>query len=189
MIMARILGWRSAAMNMCSVRHSPIPSAPNWWAFCASSGVSAFALTPSRRISSAQLSTVLNSSDTSGSWSGTSSTVTNAPPSSAIQSPSFKTTPFTCICRASMLMSSADAPATHGLPIPRATSAAWLALPPSEVRMPRAARKPATSSASVKADEHDVAAFLLSRDGVRGIEDDLPLAAPADAATPRARIS
>ena len=29
--------------------------------------------------------------------------------------------------------------ATQGLPIPRATSAAWEALPPSEVRMPRAA--------------------------------------------------
>ena len=29
MIIACIFGWRSAAMNMCSVRHSPIPSAPN----------------------------------------------------------------------------------------------------------------------------------------------------------------
>ena len=28
MIIARIFGWRSAAMNMCSVRHSPMPSAP-----------------------------------------------------------------------------------------------------------------------------------------------------------------
>ena len=29
MIIARIFGWRSAAMNMCSVRHRPMPSAPN----------------------------------------------------------------------------------------------------------------------------------------------------------------
>ncbi len=28
MIIARIFGWRSSAMNMCSVRHSPMPSAP-----------------------------------------------------------------------------------------------------------------------------------------------------------------
>ena len=39
---------------------------------------------------------------------------------------------------------------THGRPMPRATSAAWLALPPSDVRMPRAAKNPATSAASVK---------------------------------------
>ena len=33
MIIARIFGWRSEAMNMCSVRHSPMPSAPNSRAF------------------------------------------------------------------------------------------------------------------------------------------------------------
>ena len=36
-------------MNMCSVRQRPIPSAPNSRAFAASSGVSAFARTRSRR--------------------------------------------------------------------------------------------------------------------------------------------
>ena len=29
MIIARIFGWRSSAMNMCSVRHRPMPSAPS----------------------------------------------------------------------------------------------------------------------------------------------------------------
>jgi hypothetical protein len=52
MIIAFISGWRSAAMNMCSVRHSPMPSAPSSRALAASSGVSALARTPSRRCSS-----------------------------------------------------------------------------------------------------------------------------------------
>ncbi len=58
MIIARIFGWRSAAMNMCSVRQRPTPSAPNSRARRASSGVSAFARTPSVRSSSHQPSTV-----------------------------------------------------------------------------------------------------------------------------------
>ena len=57
---------RSSPKNMCSVRHSPIPSAPNDRARAASSGVSAFALTPSRRNSSAQASTWRKSSPISG---------------------------------------------------------------------------------------------------------------------------
>ena len=47
-------GAAPSAMNMCSVRQSPMPSAPNSRAFAASSGVSAFARTPSRRSPSAQ---------------------------------------------------------------------------------------------------------------------------------------
>ena len=39
MIIVRILGWRSSAMNMCSVRHRPMPSAPSSRACGASSGV------------------------------------------------------------------------------------------------------------------------------------------------------
>ena len=66
MIIARIFGWRSAAMNMCSVRQRPMPSAPNSRAFRASSGVSAFARTPSWRISSAHPSTCWKFSSTSG---------------------------------------------------------------------------------------------------------------------------
>ena len=38
MIIARIFGWRSAAMNMCSVRQRPMPSAPNSRALRASVG-------------------------------------------------------------------------------------------------------------------------------------------------------
>ena len=38
MTIAHILGWRSSPMNMCSVRHSPMPSAPSSRARGASSG-------------------------------------------------------------------------------------------------------------------------------------------------------
>ena len=63
LVAARIIscttGSRSGAMNMCSVRQRPMPSAPNSRAFAASSGVSAFARTRSRRSSSAQPRIVL----------------------------------------------------------------------------------------------------------------------------------
>ena len=44
-IMRRTIGRRSSARNMCSVRHSPIPSAPSRRAVAASGPVSAFART------------------------------------------------------------------------------------------------------------------------------------------------
>ncbi len=146
----RIFGWRSAAMNMCSVRHSPMPSAPNSSARRASSGVSALARTPRVRSSSAHPSTVSNCSLIAASTSGTSSVVT-APldPSIAIRSPSWSTVPFTRTSPPCRSISSSAAPVTAGRPIPRATSAACEALPPSEVRIPAAASNPATSSASV----------------------------------------
>ncbi len=191
MIIARILGWRSAAMNMCSVRHSPIPSAPNSRALAASSGVSALARTPSVRTSSAQRSTVSKWSDTSGSSSSTSSAVTSpAEPSIAIRSPSLSSVSPTLTVFACRSISSAAAPETHGLPIPRATSAACDALPPSAVRMPLAAWKPATSSASVKGRTR-----ITSRPSSPAatascaVNTIAPLAAPGDAATPSASTS
>ena len=45
--------WRRSPRNMCSVRHSPMPSAPKRRARSASSGVSALVRTPSRRVASA----------------------------------------------------------------------------------------------------------------------------------------
>ena len=62
MIISRITGSRSSAMNMCSVRQRPMPSAPSSRAFAASSGVSAFARTASLRNPSAHSSTVSKSS-------------------------------------------------------------------------------------------------------------------------------
>ena len=56
---------------MCSVRQSPMPSAPNLTATRASAGVSALARTPSLRTLSAQPISVPNSPDSAGSIIGT----------------------------------------------------------------------------------------------------------------------
>ena len=56
---------------MCSVRQSPMPSAPNFTASRASAGVSALARTPSVRTLSAQPISVPNSPDSAGSIIGT----------------------------------------------------------------------------------------------------------------------
>ncbi len=101
-------------------------------------------------MSSAHSSTRSKYSSTCASISGTSSSVTQPlVPSIAIRSPAWTSVPLTEIVRALRSMVSASAPTTAGRPMPRATSAACDALPPSEVRMPLAAWKPATSSASV----------------------------------------
>ncbi len=51
--MVRTAATRSSPRNMCSVRHSPIPSAPRSMALADWPGVSALARTLSRRTSSA----------------------------------------------------------------------------------------------------------------------------------------
>ena len=159
---------------MCSVRHRPTPSAPNRRARAASSGVSAFARTPRRRSSSHQPSSFAKRSSTSGRTSGTSSVVT-APvePSMAIMSPARSTRSPTWTSWACRSMSRSPAPVTAGRPIPRATSAACEALPPSLVRMPAAALNPATSSASVNGRTSTTASpFARRGDRVLGREDD-----------------
>ena len=78
------------------------------------------------------------------------------------------------------------APTTHGLPHPRATTAAWLVMPPRDVRIPFALHMPPTSSALVS-----------SRTKMHGLPSDesfsaslalktmAPTAAPGDAGNPR----
>ena len=79
---------------MCSVRQSPIPSAPNSRALAASSGLSAFVRTRRRRIPSAHSSTAEKSSLICGGTSGTEPTITSpVPPSIVIVSPSFSSWP------------------------------------------------------------------------------------------------
>ncbi len=81
------------------------------------------------------------------------------------------------------------APVTAGTPIPRATSAACEALPPSLVRTPRAAWKPATSSASVKGRTRTTSRPSAAAATASGAVKTMPpLAAPGDAATPEAMI-
>ena len=71
-------------------------------------------------------------------------------PSMLIQSPSLTTASSTLKLRDFMSMSSAEQPTMQTLPIWRATSAAWLVMPPCAVRMPWAASMPRMSSGLVK---------------------------------------
>ena len=161
-IIARMCGKRSSAKNMCSVRQSPMPSAPNARAWMASRGMSAFARTPRVRNGSAQPMN-LSSSGSSGlggsvfSWPLITRPVV---PSSEIQSPSLNTWPLTRISRFFSSTSMSPAPATQHFPMPRVTTAAWLVMPPREVRMPFATSMPWMSSGVVSARTRMTGIFL-----------------------------
>jgi len=87
-IIWRTAVMRSASKNMCSVRHSPMPSAPNFRAVSASSTVSALARIPRVRCLSAQPIRVAKSPDSSGWMVGTSPRKTSpVAPSMVILSP------------------------------------------------------------------------------------------------------
>ena len=85
MIIRRIFGWRSSAMNMCSVRHRPMPSAPSSRALSASLrrvGVRAHAepadvVGPARGRSRTPSRISSKAGSSVGSTSGTSSSVTS----------------------------------------------------------------------------------------------------------------
>ena len=141
--------------------------------------------------SSAHSRTVSKASPTSGSTSGTSSfVIVPLVPSIAIRSPGLERRlahrgPRRCRGR-----SRAPAPVTAGTPMPRATSAAWLALPPSLVSTPFAAWKPATSSASVNGRTRMTSRPSSAAATASAARNTIsPTAAPGDAATPRASTS
>ena len=69
--MSRTIGRRSVALNMRSVRQSPIPIAPYFNARAASSGVSALAITLRREALSAHSRSVTSSGEKSASTIGT----------------------------------------------------------------------------------------------------------------------
>ena len=150
MIMSRTIGIRSGLKNMCSVRQSPIPSAPNRRARRASSGVSALARTPSDRYLSAHDRNSSTSSLRSGRSSLTASMMTSpVSPSIEIWSPSRMMRPPASNRRRSSCTTTSVAPTTHDLPMPTATTAACEVRPPREVTIPSAAYMPATSSGEV----------------------------------------
>ena len=161
---------------MCSVRHSPMPSAPNSRARVASAAVSALARTARwpALIASAQPST------TSSSAGGSTAAVVTAPtitspldPSMEITSPSLTVTGPTAKPPGTKRICSA--PHTAGVPHPLATTAAWLARPPRDVRMPAATDIPCTSSGVVSARTRITGrpAAACGHGGVGG-EDDRP---------------
>ena len=173
---------------MCSVRHSPMPSAPKRRATSASWGRSAFVRTFSRRNSSAQPRMTSNGPVGSGVITGTAPTTTSpVVPLIEITSPSCTITPFTSNTPPPTSMSSAAAPHTAGLPMPRATTAAWLTSPPREVRMPSAAIMPWRSSGRGLGPHQDhVLALAWRASASSAVKYTLPTAAPGDAFRPLA---
>ena len=180
-----------------------MPCAPNLTARAESSPVSELARTPSRRRASAWVMircTALTSSSAPGSrlpskysttgeaTTGTSPRYT-APdvPSIEITSPSRTTTwplplPGAVNCRAFTSTSSASAPHTQVLPMPRATTAAWLVLPPRLVRMPWAAIMPCRSSGLVSRRTRITSSPRSAHStAVAESKTALPTAAPGDA--------
>ncbi len=173
---------------MCSVRHSPMPSAPRPRALVASSPVSALARTPSlpRRISSAQPRITSNSGGGLAAAIFISpSTTSPLVPSTEITSPSLTTMSPTENCLPTILI--ASAPTTAGVPQPRATTAAWLTRPPRAVRMPSATIIPWTSSGLVSLRTSTTfSPRSAASTASSAVKYTLPTAAPGDAARPLA---
>ena len=176
MIIARILGWRSSAMNMCSVRHSPIPSAPELPGAPRVAGrVGVGAHAAAARSSSAHARTCSKSRSIVGS-SKRRARLDDCPVAAVDRRSRRRpgTPGRRSAARRRPRRSTTGAPVTAGTPIPRATSAACEALPPSEVRIPFATWKPATSSASVNGRTRiDVGALGGRLDRLGGGEHDL----------------
>ena len=130
-------------MNMCSVRQRPMPSAPKLRARAASSGVSALARTRSRRMSSAQAVRRWKCSSKRGGTraiapaktSPVVPSIVRRSPSLIVRPPMMTLRPCTSICMPST-------PATQGLPMPRATTAACEVMPPWAVMTPWATITP-----------------------------------------------
>ncbi len=135
---------------MCSVRQSPIPSAPKSRPRWASAGVSALTRTRSWRIRSAHCIRRRKSPPISGvrsaAWPANTLPVL---PSTVIQSPWASFRPFTPIWPARSSTCRSCAPTTHGLPMPRATTAAWEVMPPRAVSTALAITIPWKSSGEV----------------------------------------
>ena len=188
MIISRTMGIRSAAKNMCSVRTSPMPSAPNSRAFFASSGVSALARTPSVRILSAQPRNSLTSTVSCGGMSFTASTMTSpVSPSMAIRSPSRIVRPPASNTRRSSFTTMSLAPTTQHLPMPTATTAACEVRPPRAVTMPSDEYMPATSSGDVSGRTRITRwSFRAASTARSALKTTCPTAPPGAAGRPRA---
>ena len=150
-IISRTALMRLSSKNMCSVRHRPMPSAPNLRAWVASRGVSPLVRTLSTRSSSAQPMKRPKSPVSSASWVSILPTYTlPVEPSSEIKSPSCITVPS---AKVMVLFSSdtltPDTPATQQVPMPRATTAACEVMPPRAVITPSADTMPSISSGEV----------------------------------------
>ena len=143
---------------------------------------------PSVRTSSAHAISSAKSPESSGCTVGTTpSMISPVLPSSVMNSPAFTTVPRTESVPALASMRTSPAPATQGLPMPRATTAAWLVMPPVEVRMPSAACMPWMSSGLVS--RRTRITFSPARacfSASSAVNTTLPEAAPGEAGRPLA---
>ena len=151
MIIARIFGCRSSAANMCSVRQSPMPSAPSSRARRAPSGVVGVRAhaQPAQLVGPAEhaleVLVDLRLDERHVVERHAAARAVDRDQVARLDDRAVDADRLAPRGRSR----ARSAPTTAGRPIPRATSAACDALPPSDVRIPRAAWKPATSSASV----------------------------------------
>ena len=176
---------------MCSVRHSPIPSAPKARATRASRGVSALARTLSRRTASAQDMKTPNAPVIAGAISGAFPRITSpVVPFSEMKSPSRTTLPPTMNRFVVSSTSIASHPATHVFPIWRATTAAWDVIPPFAVRIPRATSIPWMSSGLVSLRTR-ITSFpsVAHSTALSAWKTTAPVAAPGEAGSPLATTS
>ncbi len=185
-IISRTAAIRSSSKNMCSVRQRPMPSAPNWRAVRASRGVSALARTFRRRLLSAHSIRVAKSPVSSGSIMVTAPARTSPlDPSMVMISPALKVRPRTRSSPALPSICSSPAPETQGRPMPRATTAAWLVMPPRAVTMPRAACMPWMSSGEVSSRTRMTDSPAEPRRSASSeLNTILPVAAPGEAGRP-----
>ena len=187
--------WRRSPRNMCSVRTRPTPPAPNRRARAQSGPVSALACTPRRRLASAcamiGCTALIRSSASSECGLQLALEVAHdlgrrrpgprpgrprrEVPSMEITSPSETVMPPGAVnFFAVVSTSSSSAPQTQVLPMPRATTAAWLVLPPRLVRMPWAAIMPCKSSGLVSRRTRMTFSPLAGQlDGAGRVEDGL----------------
>ena len=151
-IISRTIGSRSSAMNMCSVRQRPMPSAPFARARSASTGVSRVRVHaehpelvgPARGPGRGRGSAPARRAST-----GAEDHVAGGPVDRDHVSLAGSRALRSSATRVSRSTSSAAQPATHGLPMPRATTAACEVMPPRAVRTPSALIRPWMSSAVV----------------------------------------
>mmetsp|Transcript_5374 Transcript_5374/g.12297 ORF Transcript_5374/g.12297 Transcript_5374/m.12297 type:complete len:251 (+) Transcript_5374:602-1354(+) len=173
---------------MCSVRNSPMPTAPNPRAFAASEGESALVCTCRRACSSQNPRKVVSASDpmAEASMGNAPRYTTPLVPLRVSASPSRTTMSPT---RSSFLRAStsmASAPTMQHLPQPRATSAACEVMPPRAVRIASAARMPATSSGLVSSRTRMTCSLRAAASmAAAAVKTTLPVAPPGPAGKPR----
>ena len=151
MIMARTCCSRPAAKNMCSVRQSTIPAAPFEMAASASTGVSALAralqlFTPAAHREADRARDETRWPDVAEAPQQRRGQCCH-PARSSLPDQKYGVPMRTRPVPASIEMS--RAPGNAALPMPRATTAAWLVAPPRFMRKPTEASMPWISSAVV----------------------------------------